>query len=284
MKNGLRVCIILIFAVFIFSCGKDVPNTPAPPPVTNSSDSQLVISTMVYSSIQNPGNSFFKYQFEYDVLKRVTKMTGLRLKNGAYSPEELSTYYYQGNDTLAFKKTVEAVSGSAQYSGIWLYYYDNQQRLMKDSSNDGSYIEVNDYKYLNNQIVSSGYVSHPADSTIYPSNDTAFLNGTGQVIQVNASYPFNSTSVTYSYDTHPGVLNLLNIRSTYRPFPINNHLLEDFVAIKNNVISIDNFQPIGNIVTQAWTYDNSGFPNDVNITFSGSPNSDLNVAFLYKKL
>ncbi len=268
--------------LFNASCSKTV-DTPNPLPGTK--DSAFVLSEMIYSGLYNPGNNDFKNEFVYDTLGRVTTINSMSLNNGTYSAAEVITYYYNGSDTLPFKKTRRDITITNPFLESYFYYYDSQQRLIKDSANYDFEIDVNNYTYSNGKVISEGYAVSPDFPTdFYYINDTAFLNSAGEVSVVNTFRDPDHYSWKYTYDTHPNPLNLLNIRFAYPPFPVHDFLLEDFTASKNNVISVDDNNPPGyNQLVQTWTYDTSGYPTSADIVHDGGSVDDTRVLFHYKK-
>lgn len=287
MKISPRLPALLFLITAAFSCQKDLtdPMTPVTPPVVTPYDSVTLLSRIAFVEINNsPTDTITYYDFAFDSLKRVTTVRVYDVDNGVSIPAEIYTYYYNGNDTLAWKKTEIDTDPVYGYSITYYYLYDSQQRLIKDSTLYNPEVEVHHYIYSNTMIIMAGSFTNPTDPTnSFNMTDTGYIGATGDPVKTNSLYGVDYTSSTWHYDNHPNPLQLLNIRSTYHPFPIYNYFIEDFTLQKNNVIARidDNGSDLANY---AYTYTASGYPSAVDISYVNVPVDNERLVFFYKKL
>lgn len=272
--------IAVLFTCFIFASCKKEPADPTPPQPPLR-DSVTLLSRIAYVDVSSSPTDTMGYRdFVYDSLRRVTS---INLSPVDLSPYEIFTYYYMGNDTLAWKKTDIDNDLVIGYTETYFYYYDNQQRLIKDSVVYDSIVEVHNYTYSNSMITMKGRIFDPYDpSYIFNERDTGFKGNSGDIIQTNSYYDSDSTKHFLAYDTHPNPFFPLNIRSTYNPIPGYNFFLEDLYFQKNNVTTIH--APFNSsLEIYTYTYNAEGYPSSVSIHFEDVPQDDYKMVFFYKK-
>ncbi len=286
MKISLRLLALLFLTASVSSCQKELtdPMTPVAPPVVTPSDSVTLLSRIAYVDINNSTAETGYYDFAFDSLKRVHTITLSAFNNGITYPITIVTYYYNANDTLAWKKTEIDDDPSDGYSYTYFYFYDNQQRLIKDSTLYQPGMGVRQYKYTNTMITAAGVYYDPADpSTGFNFSDTGLVNANGNIIQTNSLYDMDHESVFLSYDSHPNPLFSLNIRSAYNPITNFDFFIEDFTLQKNNLVS-SNKAFNSSLETYTYTYDVSGYPSMVDISYDDVPQDNYRLVFYYKKI
>lgn len=291
MKNSIQLQSILFFCVFIVSCQKGFKNPLAhsETPVTPH-DSVMRLSKLIFFYPTFSGNDTLSYyEYFYDSLQRVSTIN-INVK-GVSSLYSVITYYYTGSDSVAYKKT--SVYTDSLYnsdSASYFYFYDNYQRLIKDSIILSYAVEVDQYKYSNTMITAMKQgVDTAGLNNPYWEADTGFIGPSGDVIKTNSftnSYVSYITSFTYDDKTNPFIQ--LNIRTTYKPVPGFNFYLEDFYLQKNNAVFINQDIPgyPGSTATSMYnyTYNTFGFPDSVNIINHLGTRSNSSIKFVYKKI
>ncbi len=287
MKAALRLLPVLFACVLFASCQKELtdPMTPVTPPVITPYDSVTLLSRFAFIDINSsPSDTTGYYDFVYDSLHRVTNIKVYDYSNnGVTSLQGEYTYHYTSNDTLAWKKTETDYDPANGYTYSYFYFYDAQQRLIKDSVFYESTGEVHNYTYSNTMITMKGRAFDPNDpSYIFDERDTGFIGNSGNITQTNSYYDTDSTKHFLAYDNHPNPFLPLNIRSTYNPVPGYNFYLEDLNLQRNNIIT-SNGVFNSSTVTYTYTYNTAGYPSTVNIHFEDVPQDDYNMVFFYKK-
>jgi hypothetical protein len=292
MKNILYFIAVLFACCLFCSCQKEpVDPDPQAPPITTQHDSVTRLSQFIFidtrvSAVDTTGY----YSYQYDSLQRVATINMYDYTTGTPSLSAVFTFYYQGSDSLAYKKTEVSVDLTDLYSYSTFYFYDNQQRLIEDSALYGADVNVNKYKYAGTQIVKSGsfiYASDPLNPV--SEEDTGFIAVNGNVTTTNSlaldgEYYINN----FIFDSHPNPFNQLNIHFTYNPMPGFDFYLYDFMLQKNNALSETEENRLfpGNIssTTYSYTYNALGLPDMVNISDDNGPTDEPRIVFRYKKI
>ncbi len=298
MNKCLKAITAIFVCAFASSCQKDFENNPVPvippiitPPIITPHDSVTRLSKLVFFDFRVSLTDTSGYaEYIYDSLQRVTAINYYGNDNGSPLLSEVYTYYYTGRDSLAYKMTDKDLDPVYGYSDTTFYFYDNLQRLIKDSVVFSSGIEVNEYEYSATKITGLQRLVYSADplNTIV-NTDTGFIGNTGDVIKTNSLTLTTDNYITsFTYDDKPNPFYQLNIRSTYNPIPGFNFFLEDFYNQKNNAVLVTDENQLfpgeieSNIFT--YTYNSMGFPASVDVTYSFGQTDDYRIVFVYKKI
>ena len=296
MKNTLKLITLFFVCAFVQSCQKDLVDTQNPlvPPVIIAHDSVIVLSKFLFVDINvSATDTTGSYEYVYDSLKRVTAINYYDGNNNTASLGEISTYYYKGSDTLAYKMTEKDFDPSYPHFFTTLYFYDNLKRLIKDSLiYSPADFEVDQFNYSNNMIIATlEYTNNndPRDNSI--ETDTGFIGTTGDVIKTNTlvNRGINGYYIdNFTFDNNPNPFYQLNIRSTYNPVPDFNFFLEGYYLQKNNVVLDASEDPFNHTLlgqgTYTYTYNALGFPATVDIIYDGGSTDDTRMVFIYEKI
>jgi len=217
MKNILQLIAVLFVCAMITSCQKNPVNA-----LITSHDSVTLLSQFIFIDTRvSATDTTGYYKYQYDSLQRVTTINIYDYISGTSSLSTVFTFYYHGSEGLAYKKTEVSADPSDMYSYATFYFYDNLQRLIKDSALYGTDVNVNQYKYTGMQITTSGSFIYSNDP-VNPLNeaDTGYVGSNGDVVKTN-SLTFDSEYYTnnFTFDNHPNPFSQLNIHTTYNPMP-----------------------------------------------------------------
>lgn len=293
MKLNLNIAGAFFLCALITSCQKpfnDITD-PALKPVVATHDSVTRLSELAFIDFRNSAtDTTGSSEFIYDDKQRVTTINDYDHNNGAQLLTEFYTFYYTGNDSLAYKKIFTDTDPTYGYTETTFYFYDNLQRLSKDSTIFSSGIVTNQYNYSSQMIINMQtfvYNSSPQNSSV--NTDTGFINNTGDVTKAHSIFFSTGNYITnFSYDDKKNPFQLLNIRSTYNPVPDDEFFLEDLYLQKNNVTfqtSEDQSAPgNSNNCNYTYSYNAINLPQSVDITYSFGPTDDYRIIFIYKKL
>ena len=291
-KNILQLIAGLFLCACVTSCQKELIATPdpVPPPVITLHDSVTRLSQLIFiDTYVSATDTTGYYEYLYDNLQRVTTINIYDYYNSPSIPT-VFTFYYSGSDSLSYKMTEEGTHSSDTYSYTTFYFYDNLQRLIKDSAIYGPDVYVYKYNYSNTMITTRGSFVYNNDlANPYLEADTGFIGSTGDVIKTNSLTLNNEDYVNnFTYDDKPNPFSQLNIHTTYNPMPGFNFYLYDFLLQKNNTIlaTEENQLYPGTITTTtySYTYNALGVPETVNISDQDGPTSEPRILFLYKKI
>ncbi|MEO6328649.1 MAG: hypothetical protein ABIO55_06945 [Ginsengibacter sp.] len=295
MKNTLKLSAIFFICAFVQSCQKDIEdiNSPLIPPVITTHDSVTRLSKLIFFEDGTLATDTTAYrQYFYDSLNRVISIKHYDYLNGNPIFAEIVVYFYTGNDSIAYKLTHEVVdpSNPDPDTDTSFFFYDNLQRLIKDSSISSIGLQVSNYTYSNTMITAMiRSVTNSDPLNPYMEKDTGFIGSAGDIIKTNS---LTSTGEYYinnfTYDNHQNPFNQLNIRSTYNPVPGFNFFIEDHYLQKNNVVSLtyenQSFPGLIDNDAYTYTYNASGFPETVNISFESVPVDNYKIVFVYRRI
>lgn len=286
--NRLKLIVALSLGTCVVSCQKKFlrPEEALQPPVVSTHDSMTRLSAFFLIQPPSPDTSI-SHKIAYDTLGRVNSITTF-LWNIAYPHLfSIATYYYAGNDSMAYKKIEKfPVLTGRDTMQTTFYYYDNLKRLVKDSINYPNSAEVAQFNYSSSMI--TAFKSF--DYFVYPffrstEIDTGYLNSAGNITRLSLwsinGAPANYT-IDFTYDDKPNPFYQLNIRSTFRPlFTVDDLILGlDYYLQKNNILHIvENYY---NTVF-SYSYNASGFPTFQYLTSFRDASEDGFTAFVYEK-
>jgi len=291
MRDTLKLIAILFVLILVQSCQKEIANTDTPgiPPVITPHDSVTVLSRFIFIDYRVSNTDTMGYnEILYDDLRRVATIS--LYDYGKTIPSSVVTFYYNGNDTLAYKKTDIDPDPLYGYSDTHFYFYDNLNRLIEDSTlHSPMQVEVSKYNYSPTMIAAMiSYVDNADPLNPYEEIDTGFVNTHGDIFAATMHNNYQEFYVdTLEYDTKPNPFYPLNIRSTFNPLPGFDFFLEDYYLQKNNVTLIHEESPLSSgmsATTFTYTYNASGLPFSVDMAYSFDQTDDYRIIFVYKKI
>jgi len=296
MRYSLKLIPVVIACVAAVSCQKKYLSMEYPqPPVVGVHDSVLRLSEYFFYSISGSVQDTFRSdKIFYDSLGRV-KTIRLYFNNNPvpHSLFRITTFNYNDGERIAYEKIeiFPELTGRDSLQTTF-YYYDNSQRLIKDSINYPNEVEVDTYNYSNSMI--TALTSHFFNVFSRAKEiDTGFLSSTGNVIKLSRWYKsvgIINTITEFAYDDKPNPFYQLNIRSTFRPiFDLNDMALNlDFYLQKNNIVKVS--EPLFSVpvtlynTVYTYTYNTGGLPvTQYNSTWRNISGGGW-VAFVYRKM
>lgn len=214
--KGIVVISRLFFIVsglmlILVSCEKEPSNENGIVPPTQLDDSTLLSMYVILTT--QPNDTASKVLFTYDSKRRNTGIEIVDFSDGVVTRQYKSSFFYNGNDTLPFKKV--AVSPFLQptdqdYINETCYYYYDKATLTTDSTIQNSqsllYTIVNTYEYQVDRIINNVTTYYDEPTTIYTNSDTIYLTYRNGNIIKQVEAPF-SIDFTFAYDSHPNPFN-----------------------------------------------------------------------------
>jgi hypothetical protein len=214
---------LFLLIVGIYSCQKEIssenPLQQTPTPTSIASDS-IYLSKIkeyrynaTYSTILDSSITLYNY----DNLKRVIQVKFK--ENLIPGPDTVATtYYYMGSNMQPYK-FVSIEQGAVVPLATKYFFYDNLNRIIKDSLLEQGDIFVQEHKYTSGFIFSkiSYYLTTVNDSIYY--YDTARIDNKGNIADhISWRVEPNSTLRkmyvdTYAYDTNKSPF--LNVNTKY---------------------------------------------------------------------
>lgn len=290
MKNYLSMVVVLLVCGLITSCQKEItePDTPVNPPVTNPADSAVVLSNLVYfdEGAADTDTSAVSV-INYDSRGRVTSYVTYEYYNGVPEIIDSSHYYYNGLDSLPFKSENREVG--TPYVDTYFHFYDNSQRLIRDSvislGNATPDVSVNTYTYITGKIIET-WKDMPSGNISF--TDTGYIDVDGHINKVVSEvYPTAQTPTSvFSYDDHPNPLSELNIRFSYSPIPSYTYDVVDEVRLSNNILSETTtdllFDGSVNNTLFTYTYNANGYPATITNSEDNGQSYFQKLVFVYK--
>lgn len=201
-----------------------------------------------------PFDTVSKTLFYYDNAKRNVGIDLSYYQNGQLGNYQYnSTFFYNGNDTVPFKKIVNTpflVTTDPDFVNDTCFYFYSNSLLIKDSTIQhlatNPFTEVNNYTYATGLIInnSTEYFGNPV--SVYNRTDTVHLKYVNGNItsQIDSSYLSAKHDFKYVYDNHPNPFYRTQSKiAVDNRFP--HYFMETFIHdifTKNNAIEIDQFE------------------------------------------
>ena len=289
--------ILSALAIIIFtSCQKETSiengTSPASPPIPSSNDSILLSKYIELDTTSLPTFDTLSITlFYYDNLKRNTSINLLEYQNGIVSNYQYySVFYYSGNDTVPYKKTVitpNFLPSDPGYLNDTCYYFYTNSKLESDSSISTSIFSpsttVNRYTYNANGIIHySTYYAGGVTTETYP----IYLQRTAGNITSQRDTPSVSLikNFVYLYDTHPNPFSKTqNKIAIDNRFPF--YYMETFpeeVFEKNNVTEVNQLEGTYNFhYRHFYEYKSNGYPKVVRSFDQNDPTNFYKGIFVY---
>ncbi|MEO6358658.1 MAG: hypothetical protein ABIU77_16710 [Ferruginibacter sp.] len=217
----------------------------------NDNDTILSSYVIVDTTAASPLDTLSKETFTYDSLKRNSVVDTKEYANGVLTNQWISTFFYNGNSRLPFKKhlvTPLLSPGDANYNDAEYFFFYQGSKLIADSIRESlppNNISVNNYSYTPTSIIKkyTFYGFNPV--SIYSSSDTFYVQYQNENIvkQNDTSNNFQVNNYQYSYDSHPNPF--LYTQSKYaieNRYPI--YEMETFIEevfATNNALDVNQF-------------------------------------------
>jgi hypothetical protein len=294
----LKIILGILISIFIFasSCQKQIngldPLPPTPVDSVKILDSSYLDKVIL---LDDNGIDTFELQtFNYDANKRLVLITDTTKSGGTISPG-FTRYFYNGNDTLPYKKVY--VSAFEQFDSVVTYlFYDNAGKKTADSSRRFAIATnidtlqqeyVTRYKYSADKIYGDlkniEFSNNFKDSTFSNELDTAIVDINSNILSIiHGAFQAPKRLDYFTYDTHTNPYFKLNILKTEQLFPEfhfglakNNLLTGD---VQDNSVSDPTARIKDNYV---YTYNSSGLPLTLKDIYTKGSNTYTDV-YLYK--
>ncbi len=266
---------VMLFSVFLISCGKDHPaqNNPVINPVADTH--YLSKEIVVYSGT---GDTTV-VTFHYDNAKRLIKIADTTNYSTPFEYIGSTTYYYNGNDTFPYK-SYHITTGSFIDTTTKFFYYDASGRKIKDSIilifSDGAnyqiYHTVNSFQYAVGKIY--GY---SVDSLVYTivgpgtyrhvKTDTATLDANNYIVSnIKHEWDGSIAQTEITNTTSKNYMSLLSIRNCLDVLPDGYGGSGNANTSNNPSLIVDTRSGTGAGVYQSiitYTLDGDGYPTRI---------------------
>jgi hypothetical protein len=290
--------LLLVAGLFLFACQKEVSQDTTSPTSPTDNDSTVLSKYIELDTLNGRIDTINVSTFEYDNLKRVTKVTTINyfnnIPNLTYNPDKL-VYYYNGVDTLPYKTLYVYFDKNLRDSTINFFTRNASQVVVRDSSID--FFE--ERAVFDTTAITSNYTIY-ADSVIenqhyhnpptLPGNQNKFKH---QLIRTNNRITQQITSsfyttyeesfnATFQFDDKLNPFRKLDIN-----YPIALNADTEFYNIseKNNLVKstitsnvLQSFSEIRNYI-----YNNLNYPKTAVIYNPLQPGKAVKVIFIYTK-
>ncbi|MCW3091750.1 MAG: hypothetical protein JWP81_2819 [Ferruginibacter sp.] len=242
-----------------------------------------------------PFDTISKTLFYYDNVKRNTGIDLSYYDNGVLSPQQYkSLFFYNGNDSLPFKKIVTSpflLNTDSRFYEIEQFYFYTNSRLTKDSSIQISgstpHTIVTNYDYNNLGIIQTSTSYDTAPLPVYTKTDTFYLQRVnGNIVkQIDTAFGyFSVNSFEFTYDNHPNPFyhtqSRISLDNSYPIYSIETTIEEVFE--KNNVTEINEFDGTYNYHYKfIYDYKPNGYPKAVRFYDQNSSTNFGKALFFY---
>ena len=257
------------------------------------------------------------YSYEYDNAKRVIKLNYFMHSSGSYVLLENYRYFYNGNDTLPFKRVFYFFENAIDYANpaltdttITFYFYNNSGKNLRDSiltvqhytlggAVDFEYWkEINQYQYGTNGIYNLNTKttinsSYPFSTDPQLSLDTAYTDSRGNILSYKKYLVYNNTSIpdrtaSFTYDNNLSPFAKLSNLRTLFMFPIGETFFEIMQSHNNRLKAYEEDVFSGTVLfdedlTGKYTFNANRYPHR-NVQQDGNPGIFLITLFTYKAL
>ncbi len=294
----MRYFLFLLIVIEFSSCSKNNDRIPVNPIIQ---DSIYLSKLIVFDTTGSVPSDTTHYTFNYDNIKRLTKITCSNYNASTSSMVVRYTFehfYYNGNDTLPSKVIERWDNSTNQFTLTHTLSHDNNGRLIRDSSseivilpNPGSFIYTNKYLYTSNYYIDSSFSYNPpnsSDDTVYQTRD--FENKITREIRVNPSYVMHYDAV---YDNHPNPLYKLAVKTPYFVNSMYPSFIEYLTPQKKNFLTTitTKYDASGTTITSTKsinyiiTYKANGYPLTIrSVSTPSRVNDKYKFIFVYTNL
>ncbi len=316
MKAKFLIIAAIISLSFCFSgCEKEssVERGVVIPVVTNLVVDSNYLDRIIYTTtVGSITDTSFTQIYQYDASKRVVSLTDSIKPTISTSENFTIKYFYNGNDTLPFKKIEIGTTLSTtpfinnRDTSIFFYQYSTTGIKIKDSIlKFFHHINVNgsgnDYVDFYKEVIIYQYASsiiygHTINKLLYSNTstnvgtslhiyDTATTDFSGNLI-TNKKY--DSANVlfltsTFTYDNKPNPFARLSNYKTISVFPSGETFINEMQAKNNRLRAVEIGNGLGsnNDLTGKYQYNVNAYPKQITET---DPTGTYKIIFIYKTL
>ena len=273
MKNSI---IVLIAAVFLWSCQKDITGGE---PGSGPTGGGKLIAKHTHQIDQE----VWIDSFSYDQQNRCTEMKWIYIDSsapGSSPQEDFFRFHYNGNDALPFK-----ISDTNKGRNLnWYLFYDGQKRVSRDSivnAVNGD-LTITRYAYSGNRLVANTSFRHSTGTDTWI--DTLESDGTNY-LRRSSDYAYANffPQIIATYDNQPGAFTNLNITPLFIGGVT--QLGDFYQRSRNNPITAEYSTRTSSnkfFYTIAYTYGPDGYPVASTWTIAGGLQRETE-KFEYKK-
>ena len=243
-----------------------------------------------------PLDTLSKMNFHYDNAKRNTGIDLFYYEDGVVATQEYkATFFYNGNDTLPFKRiyiTPFLENTDPGFANDTCFFFYADSKLITDSSvhlsNSSPHAMVNNYVYNNAGIIRTLTHYNYDPVFTYVQIDTIYLERLNGNITKQNDTSYQSTAPAnnfkFDYDNHPNPFyrtqNKITFDNTYPIYSIET-FIEDIFE-KNNAVEINQFQGTSHYHTKhVYEYRANGYPKIVRYYDQNSPTSFGKALYFY---
>jgi hypothetical protein len=294
--------LLLVSALFLFACQKEVSQDTTSPTSPTDNDSTVLSKLIVLDTLGSSVDTMNVTTFEYDNLNRLAKTITINYSNNA--PDLTSDYFrtfysYNGADTLANKITYlnfeRAINDT--YSIIHFFTRNASQTVTRDSSirfslspNGGdTSTTILNFTFYPDSIIEklTSYTSNSNGNRFSRTFRHEQTKTNGNIVReirsiFNGTNYFEVSRLNYTFDTK---LNPFIIFSVNYPTALTNNVLEFYYPQKNNPLETVYTSNSGLSETEKYiyTYNNLGYPKTVIIYNPANPATTVKGVFIYTK-
>ena len=281
ISHGFGRFLLVVSLSLLFSCEKETVRDAATVP--NATTKRLVIDRITIAFKSSPADTLWGFLFNYDSLKRVTTLSGVKYP-WSNAAEEIVSYHYHGTDTLPYEREIVSPrigQVSEQFE------YDPTGRL---ASWRFGLINVDEslWKFTYGPQIIYTDINHQASGNpSYLSYDTAYFNSSGDQERAVGTDIYFSFDYSMTWDQHPSPFSLLNIKASYFPrvttyfdFIKLHYARHTLLTFNNNLDSVGP-QPLVNLT---YTYNGDGYPVTQDEISVDQAMNDFHRVYFYKKI
>lgn len=301
MRPISALLFIFFGCLIISSCQKEFldpgidSQTPTTPPVDTSvtppapHDSVTLLSRLIFMTSANSSDTSYSHEYGYDDFHRVTSIKFYNYISGSPDLQETISYFYQGNDSLPYKKL--DIDIDPAFNETTYFFYNVDKSLARDSLIFPDGTQLDKYIYTPGSVTDSAVIYYNADpgTPVHLVAEGTLDNNQNVTRTITQGDNVDLAINTFSYDNNPNPFDQLNIRSTYNPIPGFDFYLYDNYLLKHNVTVSTEEEVIAQgpkVSTHYdYTYNTSGLPTSVILTSDYpvvSP-GEAHIFFEYKK-
>jgi hypothetical protein len=292
--------LLLVAGILLFACQKEVSQDTTSPSSPAGNDSTVLSKYIQLDTLNGRTDTISVLNFEYDNLKRITKVTSISYFNNLpdlTDSYDKSFYYYNGSDTLP-SKILEVFSDKIKEtdSVIWFFTRNANQVVIRDSFID-FHASPN---FIDTTAITSKYTIY-ADSVIenYSNYNPATSSGNHekfkhQLVRTNNNitqqisfqylapvYDELFTS-NFQFDDKPNPFFKMDINY---PIAMSADIDPKNLSLKNNILkrtTKEQFQPLLTII-YSYTYNNLNYPKTEVQYNPANPTSAIKGVYIYTK-
>jgi len=281
---------LLIFAILtICSCTKESSNDP----IVTTNDSITLIKYVDLDTTQIVGlDTLVVNKITYDNSKRLKESNTTEYSSGIPNKLFQNILFYNGVDTLPFKKTQtisDLPSGTVTGTSIGYYNYSNN-KLVSDSAiyyyNTTTYYSRH-YSYESDKIIETTYIYYSSVPTITTRSIYLTKNNGNTILQKDTVIGFYTHNFSFQYDNknNPFYGRPQAFVDRSLPYYDMETFSEEMAYEKNNPTEINEFENSYNFhFKYLYEYKPNGYPSVARVYDQNDPLNFFKRIFIYTKL